>query len=173
MDPRRFAEAEKLEDFSKGNGCGIRNAWKLYSVNGVRLSQPAIMNCAMANVLSRWVVRDMQPAARRILGAEVSTITVAASYSCRPRNNKRGAKLSEHGHGNAIDISGFTFSNGSHIDVEQGWFASRRHNRFLQQVRGAACGPFRTVLGPGADRSHKDHLHFDLQQHRIGGSYCR
>lgn len=171
-DPRSFAEAEKVRDFGNGRGCGVRNAWRLYSVNGVQLSQPIVVNCAVANTLSTWITDVMQPAAERRFGERVTKLTVPAGYACRTRNNVRGAKLSEHGHGNAIDISGFELEGGDHISVEQGWFAARKTRKFLANVREGACGPFTTVLGPGSPY-HDDHLHFDLQRHRSGGSYCR
>lgn len=173
MDPRRFADAEKIQDFDKGNGCGVRNAWRIRAINGVKLSQPAIMNCAIANSMSRWIATVMQPVAQDVYGRKVVELSIPSHYACRPRNNQRGAKLSEHGRGNAIDISGFTLSNGDHVVVEQGWLASRKHKRFIQITRQGGCGIFRTVLGPGYNRAHADHIHFDLQQHRNGGSFCR
>jgi hypothetical protein len=173
MDPRKFAEAEKVKDFQNGRGCGVEQAWRLYSINGVKLSQPTVVNCAVANATSTWITNVMQPAAEDRFGEPVRELTVAAGYSCRPRNNVRGAKLSEHGMGNAIDISGFRMESGEYIAVEQGWLAGRRAKAFLASVRQGACGIFKTVLGPGSDRHHKDHLHFDLQHHRSGGTYCR
>jgi hypothetical protein len=172
VDPRRFAEAEKIEDFDKGNGCGVTNAWRVSAINGVRLSQPAVVNCAVANTMSQWITDVMQPAAEERFGVRVTEVTMAAAYDCRPRNNQRGAKLSEHGLGNAIDISGFRFEDGEYLAVEQGWFASRKARTFISEVRVGACGSFKTVLGPGAPQ-HDDHLHFDLQRHRGGGAYCR
>ena len=171
-DPREFAEAEKVRDFGSDRGCGVRNAWRLFSVNGVRLSQPTIVNCATANSLSIWITKVMQPAAERRYGERVTAITVPDGYSCRTRNNVRGAKLSEHAHGNAIDISGFTLEGGERVTVEQGWFGKRKAKKFLAVIRSGGCGPFKTVLGPGV-AYHDDHLHFDMQRHRSGGTYCR
>lgn len=173
VDPRRFARAEKIRDFDEGNGCGVRNAWRIYAINGVRLSEPAVLNCAVANTMSRWITDTMQPAAEDHFGERVSELTIASSYSCRPRNNAWGARLSEHGMGNAIDVAGFRLAGGDYVAVEQGWFGHRAEKKFLAQVRREACGPFKTVLGPGADRHHANHLHFDLQRHRSGGAYCR
>ena len=173
VDPREFADAEKIDDFGSSRGCGVRNAWRLRSINGVRLSQPLVMNCAVANTFSHWLAETVQPAAERRFGERVTALTVPAGYACRTRNSVRGAKLSEHAHGNAIDVSGFTFESGEQVSVEQGWFAGSKSRKFLAQVRGEACGPFKTVLGPGSDRHHDDHLHMDLQRHRSGGSYCR
>jgi len=44
---------------------------------------------------------------------------------------------------------------------------------FLRGVRQAACGPFKTVLGPGADEFHTDHFHLDMARRRSDSAYCR
>ncbi|MFO1033902.1 MAG: extensin family protein [Hyphomicrobiales bacterium] len=171
VDPRQFAEAEYVGNFGSSSGCGVRNAWKLYSVNGVKLNPPAVVNCATANTFSQWISRSLQPAAQDHFGMQVTALGIPSAYACRTRNNVRGAKLSEHAHGNALDVSAFTFESGDKVTVEQAGFPSRRLKAFIAQIR-AACGPFKTVLGPGV-AYHKDHLHFDLQRHRNGGTYCR
>lgn len=85
---------------------------------------------------------------------------------CRTRNHKKGAKISEHGRGKAIDISGFTFANGKTVRVLGNFDATMR------KAHRAACGIFGTTLGPGSDGMHEDHLHFDVASHR-NGAYCR
>jgi hypothetical protein len=172
VDPRAFGEAEKISDFHEGNGCGVDNAWRVYSVGTVRLSQPGTFNCRQAGQVNRWMQGPVQAAAQDIFGEPVVEVKVAASYSCRPRNNVRGAKLSEHGFGNAIDVSGFTLASGRTVSVLEDWNGGRDERAFLRAVRADACGPFRTVLGPGSDANHRDHLHLDLQNHRSGGTYC-
>ncbi len=172
VDPRAFGEAEKVADFHEGNGCGVDNAWRLYAVSGVRLSQPATFNCRQAGQVNRWLDGPVQAAAQNYFGERVVAVQVMASYSCRPRNNVRGAKMSEHGFGNAVDVGGFTLESGRTVSVLDNWNGSRDERGFLRQVRADACGPFRTVLGPGSDANHRDHLHLDLQNHRSGGSYC-
>lgn len=49
----------------------------------------------------------------------------------------------------------------------------RDHQAFLDAVRSAACGPFKTVLGPGTDADHATHFHFDMAARRNGATYCR
>ncbi len=90
----------------------------------------------------------------------------------RPRNNVRGAKMSEHGFGNAIDIAAFTLEDGRKVSVLHDYYGSAASQRFLRQVRGEACGEFATVLGPGTDANHRDHIHLDLQNRRSGQAYC-
>ena len=171
-DPRSFAKAEPIDDFGEGNGCGITNGYRIFASSGISFSQPATVTCSVANTFNSWLQDSVQPHAREIYGSKVTSIKIAASYSCRPRNNVRGAKLSEHGMGNAIDVSGFTLADGREVSVEGNYFGSRDDKAFLRAIRGEACGPFNTVLGPGSDASHKDHLHFDLQKMRSGGAYC-
>ena len=77
----------------------------------------------------------------------------------------------EHGRGRAIDISGFTLESGTTVSVLKGW-RDRSTRKALQRMWKAACGPFRTVLGPDADIYHRDHFHLDVARHR-SGRYCR
>jgi hypothetical protein len=172
IDPRSFGDAEPISDIDEGNGCGIQNAWRVRTVSGVRLSQPAVVNCNIAGRFNEWVERTVQQAAEYRFGERVTEVKIAASYSCRPRNNRRGAKMSEHGFGNAIDVAGFTLESGRTITVLDGWKRGSEEKSFLKDVRTEACGPFRTVLGPGSDANHKDHLHLDLQNRRSGKAYC-
>jgi hypothetical protein len=172
-NPSRFGNAERVADIDQGNGCFVHNAYRVSSLVGVRFNQSVTFNCSVANTTASWLDSVVQPAAEDAFGERVIGIDVPAGYSCRPRNNVRGAKLSEHGMGNAIDISGFTLSSGRKVVVEQGWWGERDSKGFLRQVRNDACGPFKTVLGPGSDSHHKDHIHLDLQHHRSGGAYCR
>ena len=155
----------------KLNGCGIaRDGIKLYSVSGVALSQPAVMTCDTARAIKTWVEGGMARAVGRY-GGGVERLGVAAGYSCRTRNHKKGAKISEHGKGKAIDIAGVTLANGEDISVLKDWGKGRK-GRILKEMHRQACGPFGTVLGPESDRYHKDHFHFDTARYR-GGPYCR
>ena len=115
----------------------------------------------------------MQPAAARAFGEPVASVDVAASYDCRPRNGSRGAKLSEHGHGNAIDISGFTLTSGRKVTVARGWYGGANERAFLREVHDKACGRFSTVLGPASDAYHRDHIHLDIEARRSGKPFCQ
>lgn len=150
--------------------CGIENALRVTSVSGVRLSTPALMDVTTARTLKDWVDNGLKPAVGA-MGGGVQEMRVVAHYACRTRNNQSGARLSEHSFGRAIDIAGFTLRNGERIVLLQDW-GSGRKGRALRQMHRAACGPFGTVLGPEANRFHRDHFHFDTARHR-GGSYCR
>lgn len=150
-------------------GCGIENAVRVRSVAGVTLSQQSVMTCETAQALKQWVSRDVEKAFGR--SNRVVTLRVAAHYSCRTRNNRPGARISEHGRGKAIDISGFKLEDGTWVTVFEGW-QDRRRRKPLRKIWKAACGKFGTVLGPESDRYHLDHFHLDVARHR-GGAYCR
>jgi hypothetical protein len=103
------------------------------------------------------------------LGAPVVELKVAASYSCRPMNGAHGARLSEHGHANAVDISGFVLADGRIVQVKGGWWGAWAERAFLREVHGGACNIFTTVLGPSYDANHRDHFHLDLARHGRDG----
>jgi len=152
------------------SGCGLPDGIELRSVSGIALSQPAVLDCTTAKALKSWVETGMKPAIGS-RGGGVDKLVVFASYACRTRNNQRGARLSEHAKGRAIDIGGFRLRDGSTITVLEGW-GRGSEGRALRQMHRAACGTFGTVLGPDSDRFHRNHFHFDTARHR-GGAYCR
>lgn len=136
----------------------------------VALERPALLSCGMAAALARWIGESVQPAARRHLGTQVSRLPPGTSYACRTRNNRPGARLSEHAYANAYDLMGFHFANGDALLVSQ-HDGNEPADRFLTEIRKAACGAFDTVLGPGSDEHHHDHFHFDAHERRT--PYCR
>jgi hypothetical protein len=103
----------------------------------------------------------------------LSAIGIGSSYVCRRRNNAETGKLSEHATGNAVDISGFVFSDGSRFDIQLRDRTGTAQESFQKAIRFGACQYFTTVLGPGSDAHHDDHLHFDLAQRRGGYRLCR
>lgn len=152
-------------------GCGIDEPVRISAVQGITLSPAATLNCDTARAFDRWVREAMQPALGN-RGGGVDRMIIGSHYACRTRNSQRGARLSEHARGSAIDVMGFVLEDGERIDVE-GNFRSGRHRRALNRMYDDACGIFRTTLGPDADRFHYNHFHFDLARHRNGGTYCR
>lgn len=154
----------------KIKGCGVENAVRLRSVSGVALSTGAVMDCTTAKALKSWVDNGFKPAVGS-RGGGAARIKVAAHYACRTRNNQKGARISEHGRGRAIDISALYLKDGSEISVLKHWRQGWR-GKALRQMHARACGPFGTVLGPNANRFHRDHFHFDTARYR-SGSYCR
>ena len=148
---------------SSTNGCGVDDPVQVSMVAGISLSQAATMDCNTALALKRWINEGVRPTFGK---DKVVQFQVAAHYICRSRNNVRGAKISEHGRGRAIDISAFVLASGKVLTVA---------SNFGRQIRAAykaACGIFGTTLGPGSDGYHEDHIHLDTANHG-NGPYCR
>jgi hypothetical protein len=128
----------------------------------------------MVHAIDFWAERVVLPAARRHLRTEVVGIKVLGSYSCRPMNNVDGGLLSEHGHANAVDISGFVLASGGVVTVDSGWRGGSWPERsFLRAVHDGSCNVFTTVLGPDYDRLHRDHFHLDLARHTGDERICK
>jgi len=153
----------------KIKACGIKDAVQITSVSGVALSRPSTMDCGTAIALNKWVDKTVKPTFKR--RGPVVELQVAAHYACRTRNNRKGARISEHGKGRAIDISGFKMADGEVVTVLNGWRKNPSKKQLTKIWRGA-CGPFGTVLGPNSDRYHRDHFHLDTARYR-SGPYCR
>lgn len=148
---------------AKVKGCGLEAPVRVTAIDGIRVNQPATISCDTAAAMKNWINKGLRPA---MGNREVVEIRIAASYICRPRNNVKGAKISEHGRGKALDVAGFVFSDGKE------WSVLRDYNKQIRKAHKAACGIFGTTLGPGSDGYHEDHLHFDIASYR-GGPYCR
>lgn len=163
-------KGEVIGDVPGQGGCGVENAVRVTSVSGITLSQASTMNCKTAKALNSWVSGSAMPTIGK-KGGGLSSLKVAAHYVCRTRNHKRGARLSEHARGNAIDISAFQLANGDALTVSDDWGGGKR-GRIMKQLHASACGPFGTVLGPKSDRYHQNHFHLDTASYR-GGPYCK
>jgi hypothetical protein len=148
---------------SRTRGCGVDDPVQVTMVDGIGLTQAATMDCNTALALKRWINEGVRPAFGR---DKVVGLQVAAHYICRSRNNVRGARISEHGRGKAIDISGFIMASGKVLTVASNF------NKQMRAAHKAACGIFGTTLGPGSDGYHEDHLHLDTANHG-NGPYCR
>lgn len=171
FDPREVGRAEQLSPIDEGNGCQIPNPWRVRSIAGVDLENGATLNCSVVGPLNNWISGVAQPAALVAFGEPIQSTRVAASYGCRARNGVRGAKMSEHGFGNAIDLSEFTLASGRKVTVLGGWRGNPEEREFLRNLHRGACEHFSTVLGPPSDRQHQDHFHLDLAPRK--SSYCR
>lgn len=134
----------------------------------VTMSPPATMQCEMAEQIIQWVRDDVGPLLARSGGA-IRELDNYASYHCRGRNNVAGARTSEHGYGNAIDIRGVKLADGTFVT-----FTERSVARLLrEELREDACARFRTVLGPGSDGYHEEHIHLDMRDRRGDFKLCQ
>ena len=181
MSSRQVATSSFIESIRgiDGNGtCGIDRPLKVRALaNGqVEVGPDATLGCPMTAAVERWLATAVQPAALARFGSPVVEIKQMSSYACRSRNNVRGAELSEHAFGNALDVGGFVLANGREITVLRGWRGEADERAFLREVHYYACQQFNTVLGPGtSDGQHENHFHLDLARHNAAGTsrYCR
>lgn len=141
---------------------------RLADGNLVRLRPGATMSCEMVVAILDWTREDLAPAVEN-LGARLETLKVASSYSCRGRNRKKGARISEHGFGNAIDIGGFELSDGRTFTINGAGLPAP----LALAMKQSACERFATILGPGSDGYHEDHIHVDLAKRRKSYKLCR
>ena len=152
--------------------CGAVDAIQLDNViltdqSKVSVAPPATLRCTMAEQVAIWLREDVAPLALK-RGAPLRGLDNFDSYECRGRNRVRGATLSEHGRANALDVRGFKLANGeviglTDVDVAKPW---------RESVRASACARFSTVLGPGSDGNHEEHIHVDLAERRGGYKTC-
>lgn len=152
------------------SGCTIAEPLEMGTLpDDIELTPPAILDCPTALQFVRFTQDVIQVKATAILGSPIKTIAQASAYVCRTRNGT--SKLSEHAYGRAIDIGSFETTSGKIVPVKTLPESQEIEANFLDAVRDAACGPFKTVLGPGSDPDHEFHFHFDMAP-RKGKAYC-
>jgi hypothetical protein len=139
----------------------------------VAMRPAATLACPIVSVLDRWLADSVQPAAMRWFGARVVEIKQISAYSCRGMNGNSHAHISEHAFGNALDIAGFTLADGRNVSVKDGWRGLPEEQGFLRDVQSAACQQFTTVLAPGSNVYHYDHIHVDLMRRASGRVICQ
>jgi hypothetical protein len=153
--------------------CGAGDAVRMDEIilpdqTKVAVAPPATLRCPMAEELVHWVRDDVVPALVK-LGSPLRVLDNFDSYECRGRNRVRAATLSEHGQADAIDVRAFKLADGraislTDINVEKDW---------RDTMRSSACARFSTVLGPGSDGYHEEHIHLDLAFRRNGYKVCQ
>ena len=153
-----------LKDRPIQRGCGWQNAVQMNRVGAVNLGGVKL-SCPMAAGLALWINQVVQPEATRLLGQKVKRVIHYGTYACRNIKGSLFSKYinmrSEHATANAIDIGGFVLANGQTISILNHWQGKSPKAKFLKAIHAGACGYFRVVLGPEANRLHKDHFHFD------------
>ena len=148
--------------------CGLDAPFKVTALADatVTLNTTQTLGCPMIAAMDEWVRDVVQPIAMARFGQPVAQIDSMGTYSCRPIDNQRGNKLSEHSFGNAMDVGGFRLADGHLITVVKGWTrGDEQEKAFLREVQAGACNIFTTVLAPGADVFHYNHIHLDLAMH--------
>jgi hypothetical protein len=139
------------------------------AVTEVRLPEEPVVSCEFAERLTAWLGHLVAPVIAGRMSADLKAVRTGPGYECRNRNGAATGKLSAHAVGKAIDISGFDLSNGKFISIKPDGDEAMRN--VVDSVRTAACGWFTTVLGPGADAAHTDHMHVDIAPHGTSDRY--
>src|SRR5258707_3294867 len=168
-----IAIAPSIPDIQGASGCGGEDLVRLEAVvlpdkRRVSLKPAAILRCTMASAIADWIRTDMAPLAAS-LGSVISNLDNFDSFECRGRNRVAGARLSEHGHANALDVRALKLANGQSISL-----TDRTVSRGLREsVLHSVCARFSTVLGPGSDGYHEDHIHLDLMERNNNYRICQ
>ncbi len=160
----RFVDVSGIR---RGRSCGIAHPVKVTEIApGVAMQPAGTLNCMAALRISQWVSNEVKPAAKQHLWKKPTALYNASAYRCSRVAGSR--TISEHASGNALDVAGFRLADGSNFDVRKKRALQFGEKAFQQKVRRSACRYFGTVLGPGYNRDHADHLHLDLKQRRRG-----
>ncbi len=138
----------------------------------VQVQPPATLACPIVSVLDRWISEAVQPAAMKWFRQPVVEIKQISAYSCRGMNGNPNSHISEHAFGNALDIAEFDLADGHKISLQYGWHGTPEEQGFLHDVQGAACRDFTTVLAPGANVYHYNHMHVDLMRRAYRPVIC-
>ncbi|WP_062112058.1 extensin-like domain-containing protein [Aureimonas sp. AU40] len=155
----RFTDISPIDT---SRSCGIPNPVRVSeAVQGVAMTPAATMNCQAALRVARWLQADVKPAARWKLWKRPTAVINMSSYRCSRIAGSR--TISEHASGNALDVGGFRFSDGSTMRISPKGAFSFRERAFQTAIRKGSCRYFGTVLGPGYNRAHADHLHLDVK----------
>jgi hypothetical protein len=168
-----IAIAPSIPDIHGPGGCGGEDLVRLEAVvladkHRVQVKPAAILRCTMASAIADWIRTDIAPLAAG-LGSVISDLDNFDSFECRGRNRVAGAQLSEHGRANALDVRALKLADGQSISL-----TDRNVSRDLRErVLHSVCARFTTVLGPGSDWYHEDHIHLDLMERHNNYRICQ
>lgn len=167
----KYETATRIDD---GEGCGIAQPLKVAEVLPGIDTGGAQMRCETARALAHWLKDTINPALNIALpGRKIAGLTTGSTYACRLRNGAAEGKISEHARGNAIDIAAFRLDDGTEITMKPRAEDGTMEGAFQRTASAGACLHFSTVLAPGSDAAHQDHLHLDVLERESGYRYCR
>jgi hypothetical protein len=135
----------------------------------IRLPDEPILSCKFVEHFGRWLGDLAAPLIAGRLNSDVKAVRTGPGYECRNRNRAEKAKLSAHANGLAVDIMSFELADGQTLAIKPS--GDDRARATVQALRTAACGWFTTVLGPGSDAAHAEHMHVDILPHGSSDRY--
>ena len=157
-------------------GPGECTATDVVNVNAVLLpdnhrvvfSPTVTLRCSMAETVAHWLRDDVAPTLGT-LGMSLRGVETLESFGCRTFNGISGAKLSEHGRANALDVRSLKLANGAIVELTNASVSKA----LREQLRDTMCARFSTVLGNGADAYHESHVHIDQMQRGNNYKICQ
>lgn len=169
----KIATIEPIPRLIGPGACGGRDMVQLNAVQlpghaRIEIRPASVLRCEMAELFAGWIQDEADPLLRKA-GMALRSVATYDDFECRGRNRVLGAKLSEHGKGNAIDIRAFTLADGRSIGLTDMTVAKDLRDG----LRASACERFTTVLGPGSDGHHEGHIHLDIAERRQGYRICQ
>ena len=157
-------------------GPGECTATDVVNVNAVLLpdnhrvvfSPTVTLRCSMAETVAHWL-RDHVAPTLGTLGMSLRGVETLELFGCRTFNGISGAKLSEHGRANALDVRSLKLANGAIVELTNASVSKA----LREQLRETTCARFSTVLGSGADAYHESHVHIDQMQRSNNYKICQ
>ncbi|MGB6325810.1 MAG: extensin family protein [Methylocella sp.] len=156
-------------------GCAIETPVRLKAVKlaqrrtAIRLPDEPTLSCRFGERFGHWLRDLVAPLIAGELAVELKSVRTGPGYECRNRNRAEVGKISAHASGLAADVASFELANGQTLAIKPNGDEHLRAT--VDAIRVAACGWFTTVLGPGSDAAHADHMHVDILQHGSSDRY--
>ncbi len=158
------------------SGCAIDTPVRLKAVKlaprwrtSIRLPDEPTLSCRFGERFGHWLRDLVAPLIAGELAVELKSVRTGPGYECRNRNRAEAGKISAHASGQAADVASFELANGRTLTVKPD--GDEHMQATVTAIRVAACGWFTTVLGPGSDAAHTDHMHVDIMQHGSSDRY--
>ena len=86
-----------------------------------------------------------------------------------PKSDCRRETQRSTGKANALDVRGFLLAGKQRVTLTDPLVS----HEFREKIRAQVCARFHTVLGPGSDGYHEEHIHLDLAERRNDYRICQ
>lgn len=156
-------------------GCAVDGAIELNAVTSrfgkITFPGKPTLGCIFARQFTTFVRNAAAPLTLAYLGAKLSAVETGPGLVCRTRYNKPGEKISEHAKGDAIDVTAFRLESERTLTVKGASASMEVDGVWIKTLRATGCGYFTTILGPGSNEAHAEHLHFDYEMRGANYNY--
>jgi hypothetical protein len=145
-------------------GCGIPHPVVLTrGPTGIAYDPPVMLDCSLARALGK-VEAIVQEEAETNLHSKIVRAGNAGAFACRPRNFRKGASLSAHAFGTALDLTSFQPAKGTTVVIDRDYSKDGPRGVFLHGVYTrlrAHEADLTYVVGPDFNALHHNHFHLD------------